>query len=96
MFAMIISSMERSKIIHHRPALGGVAFPFTLDNPVYQALQHLRWIRLERWLLNRYPDAEQIVTPSAGPIWNVKESQAFLRARGYTKGHPGTFAKFLK
>jgi hypothetical protein len=54
------------------------------------------WTGFEQWLLNRYPDAEQIVTPYADPLWNVKEYQAFLRARGFKKGHPGTFAKLLK
>jgi hypothetical protein len=54
------------------------------------------WINFERWLLNQYPDAEKIVTPFADPIWEVKEYQSFLRARGYTKGKPGTFAKLLK
>ena len=54
------------------------------------------WIRFEQWLLTRYPDAERIVTPYADPIWNIKEYQAFLRARGYTKGKSGTFTKLLK
>ena len=54
------------------------------------------WTGFERWLLNRYPNTERIVTPHADPIWNVKEYQAFLRARGYKKGHDGTFTKLLQ
>jgi hypothetical protein len=54
------------------------------------------WTQFEQWLLNRYPETERIVTPFADPIWNTKEYQAFLRARGYTKGHSGTFTKLLK
>jgi hypothetical protein len=44
------------------------------------------WTGFEQWLLNRYPETERIVTPYADPIWNIKEYQAFLRARGYKKG----------
>ena len=54
------------------------------------------WTGFEKWLLTRYPETERIVTPHADPIWNTKEYQAFLRARGYRKGQPGIFTKLLK
>jgi hypothetical protein len=54
------------------------------------------WTGFEKWLLDRYPETEKIVTPYADPIWNVKEYQSFLRARGYKKGISGTFVKLLK
>jgi len=54
------------------------------------------WTGFEKWLHDRYPETEKIVTPYADPIWDVKEYQSFLRARGYKKGRPGTFVKLLK
>jgi hypothetical protein len=54
------------------------------------------WTGFERWLLNQFPEAEKIVTPFANPIWEAKEYQAFLKARGFKKGHPGTFARLLE
>jgi hypothetical protein len=53
------------------------------------------WTGFEQWLLKRYPDTEQIVTPHADPLWDTQEYQSFLRARGDTKGRPGTFSKLL-
>ena len=53
------------------------------------------WIGFEKWLLNRYPGTEKIVTPYADPIWNVKEYQSFLKAQGYKKSSSGTFVKLL-
>jgi hypothetical protein len=54
------------------------------------------WTGFEKWLLNRFPDAEKIVTPFADPIWEAKEYQSFLRKRGYTEGESGTFIKPLE
>ena len=70
---------------------------FARDVPLLQDRNMANlWIGFEQWLLNRYPDTERIITPHADPIWNVKEYQAFLRARGYKKDLPGTFSKLLK
>jgi hypothetical protein len=70
---------------------------FTRDASLLQDQNMVNlWTGFEQWLLNRYPETERIVTPYADPIWNIKEYQAFLRARGYTKGRSGTFTKLLK
>jgi len=70
---------------------------FTRDVPLRKDTNMSQlWIGFEKWLFYRYPETEKIVTPYADPIWNVKEYQSFLRARGYKKGKPGTFVKLLK
>ena len=70
---------------------------FVRDVPLLQDRNMANlWTGFEQWLLTRYPETERIVTPYADPIWNVKEYQTFLRARGYKKGQPGTFTKLLQ
>jgi hypothetical protein len=32
------------------------------------------WAGFEKWLLDRYPETEKIITPYADPIWDIKES----------------------
>lgn len=54
------------------------------------------WAAFERWLLERYPETGRIVTPWMDPLWQPKEYQAFLRKRGYKRGHPGTYVKLLR
>jgi hypothetical protein len=56
----------------------------------------LLWTGFEKWLINRYPETEKILTPWADPIWQVKEYQSFLRKRGFKRGNKGTFVKLLK
>jgi hypothetical protein len=55
----------------------------------------LLWSAFEQWLIKRYPEAKQVVTPWSDPMWPTEEYQAFLRARGYRKAAPGLFAKHL-
>jgi hypothetical protein len=54
------------------------------------------WTGFERWLLERYPETERIVTPWMDPLWQPKDYQAFLRRRGYKEGEPGTYTKLLR
>jgi hypothetical protein len=56
----------------------------------------LLWTSFEEWLVNRYPEAERIMTPWADPIWQVKEYQSFLKTQGYKRESPGIFAKLVK
>jgi hypothetical protein len=70
---------------------------FTRDTSLLQDKNMVKlWTAFEQWLRNRSPETERIVTTFADPLWNIKEYQAFLRARGYRKGHAGTFTKLLK
>jgi hypothetical protein len=73
-----------------------------LDRPVREAPllkdPHMTqlWVAFENWLIQRYPEAEKIVTPWMDPLWQAKEYQTFLRKREYKRGEPGMFAKLLK
>jgi hypothetical protein len=69
---------------------------FVRDQPLAKD-EHMRllWTGFERWLRDRYPEAERIITPFADPLWDAKEYQSFLRAQGYRRGRPGTFTKLL-
>lgn len=54
------------------------------------------WTGFEKWLINRYPEVEKILTPWADPLWEVKEYQSFLRKQGFKRGGQGVFVKLLK
>jgi hypothetical protein len=53
------------------------------------------WTGFERWLTERFPQAERIATPWMDPIWEPKEYQKYLRTQGYKRSVPGLFIKQL-
>jgi hypothetical protein len=48
---------------------------FTHDAPLLKDTNMSQlWAGFEKWLLDRYPETEKIITPYADPIWDIKES----------------------
>ncbi|MGH2370722.1 MAG: hypothetical protein ACRDI2_21300 [Chloroflexota bacterium] len=56
---------------------------------------HGLWDGFERFLLDRFPNAEQLVTPSWEPLYEPDQWRRFLATRGFAEVGPKAFARAL-
>ncbi|MGH2530923.1 MAG: hypothetical protein ACRDJW_01335 [Thermomicrobiales bacterium] len=63
--------------------------------PIGDTALRLVWTGFEETLLNRFPDAARIATPSWEDIYERPAWQQFLAGRGYEPFSPGCFVKKL-
>ena len=54
------------------------------------------WQGLERWLTERFPQAQRIATPFRDPLFKTEDYQAFLRRLGYVPVAKAAFGKALE
>ncbi len=66
------------------------------DAPVEKDMnmRHL-WLRVEHYLLHRFPQAKTLVTPYTDPLFPSNDYQALLRSLGYTSVSQAAFGKPL-
>ncbi len=63
------------------------------DDPREDLLYRTLWTKVERFLTDRYPTAERLVTPAWEPVYDRTRYQSFLTGLGYQPLTEGTFAK---
>jgi hypothetical protein len=63
------------------------------DDPVRDPALHALWQGFEQALLNRFPEAERIATPSWEDIYERPAWQTFLGLQGFEPGPLGVFIK---
>ena len=51
------------------------------------------WQGMERWLTERFPEVQRLVTPFRDPLFSDKDYQAFLRRLGYAPVVQAAFGK---
>lgn len=66
---------------------------FRAADPLADANLHTLWEGVEGVLLDRFPHAQRLVTPSWEPQYDREQWQAFLQSRGFARANGRAFGK---